>query len=123
MSLPLGLTLVGAGLAHSLAVTSVAFHERGGYDASLATLLLLGLAVVSFGVLMGGVGLIRERLGSAFPSLLGGSCMSLANLALVPVISDFAARLVVFGSFLAIAPFLIQRQSGEGFGPRTRGDR
>ncbi|MBI2077969.1 MAG: hypothetical protein HYT80_06305 [Euryarchaeota archaeon] len=114
LSIGLGALAGGAGLFHTIAVTHVALDVRHAYDIRLGTLLVVGLAVISFGTLMGlgGVGLIRGIPGHWPLSVFGASGMLLATAALTPADPSFAPGIVLFGAFLVLAPFLL-RARGE----------
>ena len=70
----LGAVAAVAGLAHQIAVTMVAYSERGGYDLRLATLLAIGILPITLGIAMvWGAAVAAEEPMQGFTIVAGAS--------------------------------------------------
>jgi hypothetical protein len=98
----LGVSAFGAGVAHMVAVTNVAFEAGRGYDARLAILLVIGVAVLVPGALLvwHGRDLLRDGRGSV-AHVVGAAATLLAFSAiLAPVNPGFGDGVILMAFVL-----------------------
>lgn len=99
----LGLVVVGAAFAHSIAVTGVAFAAGRGYDTRLATLLIVGIAALVPGLLLLVHGWrLHRRVPSSGAHVVGAAfTMVLICLVLAPIDPGFRQGVVITAAVLA----------------------
>jgi hypothetical protein len=99
-----GVVLGGAALVHGVAVTRVAYLTRGGYDARLATLLLVGVSAFAVAVAhaVGGCAILRSRGGRGLVAAAAVVGMAQDGL-MVPVVAAFLWGVAAEALVLALA--------------------
>lgn len=113
LSAALGLLIAVAAAMHIVAVVGVAYGERGGYDARLATLLWVGWTSLVCGALMVAVvPALRRRSTVALRISAGAAAAFLVAAVLVaPVSPDFWVAVPIFGGYLIVATTVHARWS------------
>ncbi|GAA4552987.1 hypothetical protein [Pseudonocardia xishanensis] len=100
-----GLTAAVPAVMHLVAVTVVAVTQRGGYDARLAELLVIGTTVLVIGlVVLGAVpALLRGERRVLRRAALASGLYGLIGILMVPVDPPFAGAIAIFGGYALVA--------------------
>lgn len=115
----LGLVVAGAAAMHIVAVTGVAYGERGGYDARLASLLFIGWVSLVCGLVMLGAlpALVRGAPGALYAAAGGAGVFGVACAVMAPVSPGFAAGVPIFGGYVFLAAAVLNRRRDADVSP------
>jgi len=107
-----GLTAAVPAGMHLVAVTVVAYTQRGGYDARLAQLLVIGTAVLVLGVVVLSAvpGLSRGERPVLRRAAAASGLYGLIGILMAPVDPPFAGAIAIFGGYALVAGWISTRR-------------